>query len=90
MIKIKLPVSELEVLSDILSDGIPMTTEEDPSICDRLNEADDGRYSGNVEVELSEKDISQLFYYIQKHNHLYSPLSCDTLDDWYKYCEEED
>ena len=88
MIKIKLPVSELEVLSDILSDGIPTIPGEDPSICDHLNDADDGRYSGSVEVELSEKDISQLFYYIQRHNHLYSPLSCDTLEDWYRYCEE--
>lgn len=90
MIKIKLPVSELEILSDILSDGIPTPMGEDPSICDCLNNADDGRYSGSAEVELSEKDISQLFYYIQRHNHLYSPLDCNTLDDWYKYCEEKD
>lgn len=92
IIKIKLPMDELEVLSDILSDGISTGIKDaedydvDAEVCDSLNRADKGMEHDVAEVTLSEKDIQALFFYISKHNHLYSPIE-GNLQDWFRYCK---
>lgn len=83
-ISVHLPADEIEVLSDILSDGIPGN--EDASVVDALNDAETEESYVPVTVSLGEKEIQALFYYISRHNHLYSPIEGE-LADWYHYCD---
>lgn len=83
-ISVHLPADEIEVLSDILSDGIPGNG--DASVVDALNAAETEESYVPVTVSLGEKEIQALFYYISLHNHLYSPIEGE-LADWYRYCD---